>query len=153
MQLHIELRRFTQSRLNTAYLGHLAADVEMDQLQAICQIFLFKEIKCFQQFAGRQAELAGIAPALFPFATAGRGQLDADADIRTDIQLFSHLGDQSQLIDLLDNQKDAFPHFLRQQSQFDIALILVAVADNQRIRIRIDRNHRMEFRLGTGFQP
>ena len=48
VQLHIELRRFAQSRFDTTYLGHLTADMEMDQLQAIRQIFLFQEIKCFQ---------------------------------------------------------------------------------------------------------
>ena len=88
----------------------------MNQLQTICQIFLFQKIKCFQQFAGRQAELAGIATALFPFATAGRCQFNTDADIRMDIQLLGHLGDQSQFVDLFDNQKNAFAHFLCQQS-------------------------------------
>ena len=152
MQLDIELRRFAQSCFYTAYLGHLAANMEMDQLQAIRQVFLFQKVERLQQLARRQAELAGISSALFPFAATGRGQLDADADIRADIQLFGHLGDQNQLVDLLDNQKNPFTHFLCQQSQLDIAFILIAVADDQRIGIRVDRNHRMEFGFGTSFQ-
>ena len=127
--------------------------MEMDQLQAILHIFLFQKIERFQQLTGSQAEFAGITTAIFPFATSRRSQLDADTYIGAHIELFRHLGYQAQFVHFLHHQEDAFSHLLCQQSQFNIALILISVTDNQRIRVRVYSNHRMELRLGTGFQP
>lgn len=67
MELDVKLRSFAQGGLYAAYLGNLAADVEMDKFQAVFHTFGFQHVECFQQFTGRQTELAGISAAFFPF--------------------------------------------------------------------------------------
>ena len=83
MQLYVELRGFNESRLDMANLRYLTTNVEVNQLQAILHLLLFQEIEGFEQLAGCQTELAGIASTLLPLATARGSQLDADTDIGT----------------------------------------------------------------------
>ena len=152
MKLHKELRRLAQGVLDTAYLGNLAADVEVNQLEAILQLLAFQEVECFEQFATGQAELAGVSAALFPLAAAARGQLDTNADVGAHTQLLGHLGDKVQFVEFLHHQEDAFAHLLRQQGHFDEALVLVAVAHHERVGVGIDANYGMQFWLRTRFK-
>ena len=48
MQLHIELRSLAQSRLDTANLGNLGADMEMYQAQAVAHVFFVQHVKGIQ---------------------------------------------------------------------------------------------------------
>ena len=125
---------------------------KMYQFQAILHTFACHEVERFEQFAGRQSELACIAARIFPLAASRRSQLDTYADIGLYIQLFRHFGYQLQLIHFLYYEKDAFSHLLRQQSKLYVTLILVSVADNQRVGVHIDGNHRMQFGFGACFQ-
>ena len=152
MKLHIKLRSLTQSRLDTTYLGNLTADMEMNQLQAILQIFLLDKIKRFEQFAGSQSKLTGVATAFLPFAASRRSQFDADTDVGTYVQLFGHTGNEAQFVQLFHDQEHPFTHLLSQQCQFDVTLIFIPVADNQRIGISVDTDNGMKFRLRTGLQ-
>ena len=104
--------------------------MEMNELQAILHFLFLDEVERFEQLAGGQAELAGVASALLPLPASRRSQLDADADIGAHVQLLGYLGYQPQLVLLLYHQEDALAHLLRQQSQLDIAFILVPVADD-----------------------
>ena len=121
--------------------------MEMNQFQAIFHFFLFDEIERFQQFTGSQSELAGIASAFFPFSTSRRGKFDADTDVGTHVQLLGNPGNQLQFVQLLDYQENPLTHFLGQQGQFDVTLVLVSVTYNQRIRIRINSDDCMQFRF------
>ena len=152
MQLHIELRRFTQGSFDTAYLRHLASDMEMYQFQTILHAFVSHEVECFEQLTGRQSELTCIAARVFPFAASRRSQLDTNTDIGFYVQLLRHLGYQLQFVQFFYHEEDAFSHLLRQQSKFNVAFILISVADNQRIGVHIDSNHCMQFRFGARFQ-
>ena len=95
MQLHIELRCLTQSSLDTTYFSNLTADMKMNQFQTVLHVFLFQEVKRFQQFTGCQAKLTGVSSAIFPFTTSRRSQLDADTYVRPHIQLLCHFGYQA----------------------------------------------------------
>ena len=152
MKLHIKLRGFPQCCFDATYLCHLAADMEMDQFQAVLHSLTLEEIECFEQFAGSQTKLAGIPSGLLPLAASRRSQFDTDTDIRLHIQLFCHAGNQFQFIHFLNDQENALTHFLCQQSKLDIAFVFISITDNKRVRIGIDGNYSMQFRFGTGFK-
>ena len=131
VKLHVKLRSFAQSRLNATNLRHLAANMEMNQFQAIFQPLAFHKVKRFEQFAGSQTELAGITTRFFPFSTAGRSQFNTNTDIGLYIQLLRHFGYQFQFIHLLYYEEDTFTHLLGKECQFDITFVFIAVANNQ----------------------
>ena len=152
MQLDIELRSLAESRLDAANLRNLRTDMEMDESQAVAHVLLVEHLQCFQQLGTGQAELRSVAAAFLPFSAAAAGQLDADADIRTDVEFLGNLGDEFQFVHLLHHDEYLLSHLLCQQGQFDVALVLVAVADNDRVALALHGNHGMELGLGTGFQ-
>ncbi len=127
--------------------------MEVDELQAIRHLVLFEQFQRFQEFAGIDAEFADVAPGFLPFAAAGAGELDADTDIGLHAHLFGEAGDGFQFDEFFHHEVDAAPHFLRQQRQFDVALVLVAVADNHGVVVDVDGKDGMQFRFGAGFQP
>ena len=132
-ELHIELRSLAQRILDAAYLGHLTAYVEVDELQAVHHLVLLQEVERREQFARVQTELAAVAAALLPLAAAAARELDAHTHIGPDTQLLGNIGYEFQFVGFLHHQEDSTPHLLRQQSQFHIALVLVAVADDERV--------------------
>ena len=131
MKLHVKLRGLTQGSFNTTNLRHLTADMKMNQFQTIFQAFAFHEVKCFEQFAGSQSELAGITSRLFPFSATGRSQFDTNTDIGLHIQLFRHFSYQLQLVHLLYYKEDSFAHLLGKQCQFNITFVFISVTHNQ----------------------
>ena len=153
VELDIELRGLPQGGLYAAYLGDLAADVEVDEFQAVFQSAGFELVEGFEQFAGRQSELAGVAPAFLPFAASRGSQFDAYADVGAHVQFLGHFVDDVQLVELFHNQKDAFTHLLCQQGQFDVVAVLVAVADDRRGGVRVDGNDGVQLGFRAGFQP
>ena len=124
----------------------------MYQLQAVLHLTCFEEVECFEQFTRSQAELAGVAAALLPLAASAGSQLDADTDVGAYLQLFGHLGDEIQFVQLFYHQIDAFAHLLCQQGQFDEAFVLVTVAHYQRVRVGVDSDHGVQFGFGAGLQ-
>ena len=68
MKLYIELCGLFQCCGYTAYLCYLAADVEVDECQAILQIHFLQSLQGCQQFGTVQTELTCIATALLPLA-------------------------------------------------------------------------------------
>ena len=56
-------------------------------------------------------------------------------------------GDDFQFVELLHHNEDALAHLLGKQCQLYVVLVLVAVADDERVAVHIDRQHRMEFWL------
>ena len=152
MQLHIELRSLFESILDAAYLGDLAADVKVNQFEAVGHLGPFQKIEGIEQFARIQTELAAVATALFPLAATRAGQFDADTDVGANLQPFRDVGNQFQLVQFLDHEEDAAPHLLGQQGQFDVVLVLIAVADDERVLVGIDGQHRMQFGFGARFE-
>ena len=154
-ELHIELCRLAQGVLDAAYFGDLAADVEVDQFEAVFQLVLAQVVDGAEQFARVQTELAAVAAALFPLAAAAARQLDAEADVGTDVQALCHTVDEFQLAEFLDDDKDAPSHLLGEQCQFDIALVLVTVADDDGIGVQVGHvagEHGMQFGLTASLQ-
>ena len=155
-ELHIELRRFAQRILDAAYFGDLATDVEVNQFQRIGHFVFPQEIECLEKFAGVEPEFATVAAAFFPLAAAGRGEFDADTDIGLNTHALRHLGNEQQFVEFFHHEENFSTHFLRQQSQSYVALIFIAIANDERIiaDIRhIDGKHGVQFRFRPRLKP
>ena len=150
--MHVELGSLFQRRLDATYIGHLATDMEMDQLQTIRHLILLQNVHGFQQLARIYPELTNISSGLFPLATPGTSQFYTNSYIRANFQAFGDCRDISQFVQFLDNQVYISSHFLGQKSQLDIILVLVTVTDNHRVVVNINRQHRMQFRFRTCFK-
>ena len=151
-QLHIKLRSFFQSCLYTTDIGHLTAYMKMNQLKRIGHLIFFKNIESVQKFTGIYPELTYISSWFFPFTTPWTSQLDPDSDIRFHIHFLSQTSDGFQLHQFLHHQKNPFPHFLSQQSQFDITFIFISITNDHGLIIDIDRKYRMQLWLRACFQ-
>ena len=154
-QLDIELRGLAQGILDAAYLGDLAADVEVDELEAVAQFVLAQVVDGTEQFARVKTKLAAVAATLFPLAAATAGKLDAEADVGSDVQPSCHAVNELELAEFLNDDKDASSHLLCQQGELYIALVLVAVADDHGIGVQVGHvagQHGMELGLAAGLQ-
>ena len=65
---------------------------------------------------------------------------------------YGFTGNQLKFIHLLHDDEDLLAHLLCQQSQFDEVLVLVTVANDERVAVHVSGQHSMEFGLRTGFQ-
>ena len=72
VQLDVDARRLGQGVLDVADVGDLAAEVEVDQLQAIGHAALLEVLERFEDFGEGQAELGAEAGARLPAARAPR---------------------------------------------------------------------------------
>ena len=124
----------------------------MDQPDAVLDVFFLRDVEGFHQFNRAQAEFGVFAAGGRPAARSGADQLDAQADVGPDVQLLRDPDDGFQLRQPLDHNKDFFAQFLAHQCQPDERLVLVAVADQQGLRVVHDGEDGVQFRLGTGFQ-
>ena len=107
--------------------------MEVDELEAVSHVVGLEVVECSKQLAGVEAKLAAVATALFPLAATAARQLDADANVRLYAQSLSNSVDEDELVELLHHEVDATTHLLCQQGEFHIALILVAVAYDERV--------------------
>ena len=152
VKLDIEHRGFAEGCLDATYLRDLTADMEMDEAETVAHTFLVEELKGIEELGTGETKLAGIATALFPFTAAAAGKFDANAQLRLDIEFLCHTGDDLKLVEFLYYDEDALAHLLCKQSQLDIALVLVAVADDERVALTLNGDDGMELGLGTGLK-
>ncbi len=155
-ELHIELRGLAQGVLDAAYLGHLAAYVEVYELEASCHVVRLHEVERLKELTRVEAKLAAVAAALFPLAAAAARELDAYAYVGHDVELLGHIGNQVQLVEFLHHQEDAPPHLLGQQGQLDVFAVFVAVAYDERVVVHVghvDGQHGVQLGLGSGLEP
>ena len=137
MQLHIELRCLSESRLYAAYLRYLRAYVEVYEPQAVAHVLLVEHLQRFEQLSAGESELRCVAAALLPLARARGGQLDANAYVGPHIQLLGHTGYDLQLVHLLHHNEYVLAHLLRQEGQLYVALVLVSVAHDNAVALAL----------------
>ena len=137
VQLNIELRCFAQGGFYVAYLGYLAAYVEMYEAQAVAYVVLVEQFQRLEQFARCEAKLACIAAALFPFAAAFRRQFYAYAYVGAHTKPLANLGNALELVEFLCHEEYATPHLLCQKGHFYVAVVFVTVADDERVAVGV----------------
>ena len=111
------------------------------------QSLLIKFAQCLKHLSCSKTELRGITTALLPFAGTTGGKFNAQTYIRHHTELLSSLCHDVYLVHLLDDDKDALAHLLRQQSQFHVCLVLVSVTDDKRVALTCRSYHGMQLRL------
>ena len=146
------MRHLAEGAGDEADFGDLATDVEVDEFHAVAQTHRFEAVESFEEFGTVEPELRSIAAGRFPFACGAGSELDADAQIGAHAHLFGRAGNDVQFGELLDDEKDAFAHLLRQEGEFDEVLVLMAVADDERFGVHVGGQDRVEFGLRAAFE-
>ena len=123
--------------------------MEVYQTEAVAHTLLVEEFERLKEFGAGESKLTSISPTFLPFATTGRSQFDTNTEIRLDIQFFCLACNQFQFIRFLDHNEDPLAHLLSEESEFDIALVLISIADNERVALALHSNNRMEFGFGS----
>ena len=127
--------------------------MEVDEFQAIGHFAFFEHVDRFEQLARIKSEFALIAARFFPFTAARTRQFDANADVGAHAEAFGDGGNQAQFVQFLDDDKNAPPHFVGEQSQFDIVFVFISVANDQVFFVDARGKHGMQFGFGSGFKP
>ena len=150
-ELGVDARRFVQRALDDADVGNLAAEMEVQQLEAVLHAVRLQLVEPLPDLGDRQAELRAVAAGRLPAAAAARGQLDAHADVRPDADLARVLENQPELGVFLDDRDDPPAHLLGQHRHLDELGVLEAVADDRRL-VRRHRDHGQQLGLGPGLE-
>src|SRR5439155_1727883 len=101
------------------------------------------------QLGGGEAELGEISGGGLPFPGALGGQLAAQTDHRLDVHLLRKAKQVRKLGELLDDDEDLAPELAAHQRQPQVLLVLVAIADGERLGIRVEREHEQELALAA----
>src|SRR3989441_1129509 len=131
---------------------HLRTDVKMDQLEAVREVFRFEQFDRGEQFNCAQTELGVFAGALRPFPGPFAEQPGPDADERFDSEWPRHADDLLQLLQLLNDHDDFLAQLDPHQRHADEDGVFVTVADDEAVRIGLEREAREQFRLAADFQ-
>ena len=145
-ELDVDARRLVQRALDDADVGDLAAEVKVQQLEAVFHAARLQFFEPAENLADGQAELRPVAARRLPAAAAPRRELDAHADRRPDADLLRVFENQVQLGVFLDDRDDAPADLLRQHRHLDELGVLEAVADDRRVVVR-ERHDRQQLRL------
>src|SRR5262249_56854619 len=95
--LDVESTRLAQRVLHVADVGNLAAEVEVEQLEAVEQPRLAHEADRIHQLRAGEPEFRAIAARGLPPASAAGGELHPNPNPRLDAGGPSHFADQRQL--------------------------------------------------------
>ena len=150
-ELGIDARRLVEGALDDADVRNLAAEVEVQELEAVLHPEHLELLEPAQDLGDGQAELGPEAPRPLPATAAPSGELDAHPDLRPHADLFGVFQDQSKLGVFLDDRDDRAPDFLGEHGHLDELGVLEAVADDRRVVIGL-RGHGQQLRLGTGLE-
>ena len=104
-QLGVDARRLVQGALDDADVRDLAAEVEVQELEAVLHAARLQLLEAAQHLGHRQAELRPVAAGALPAAAAAGRELDAHADLRPDADLLGVLQDQAELGVFLDHRE------------------------------------------------
>ena len=151
LQLHVDPRGFHHRGLDLPDVGDLAAEMEVQQLDAILHADGLHLIQRLQGLADGQAELGAIAAGRFPASRPSAGQLQPQSDGGPHADALRVLHDQIELGVFFDHRDDLAADFLGQHHHLDVLVVLEAVADDGRFVVG-HRQHRQQFGLGAGFQ-
>ena len=103
--------------------------------------------------ADGEAELGAVAGRVLPAADAARAELGAHAERGPDAGLLGGLEHEVELLEALEHDDHGLAEALREQRGLDVLAVLVAVADDQAVRVADGRQRDQELGLGAGFEP
>src|SRR6185369_13330451 len=118
-------------------------------LRAVLLPRLLEDAHRVDELGGGEAELGEVAGAALPLAGAARGELRAEADERLDPHLVGEPQQVRQLRELLDDDDDLAPELAAEERQPQELLVLVAVADGERLGVGVEAENDQELALGA----
>src|SRR5262249_23028159 len=133
VHLDEQAARLAQRVLDRLDRADLRAEVEVEQLERLDLAPRLQLLDRLDHLARRPAELREVAARLLPAAGAARRQARAHAEARLDVHPLRHAVDLIELARLLDDEHDHLAHLRREQRGLDVLLVLVAVADDERL--------------------
>ena len=150
-QLRVDARRFVERALDDADVRNLAAEMEVQELEAVLHAVRLQLVEPLPHLGDGQAELRAVAARRLPAAAAARRELDAHADVRPHADLARVLENQPELGVLLDDRDDAPAHLVGEHRHLDELGVLEAVADDRRLVGR-HRDDGEQLRLRPGLE-
>ncbi len=151
-QLAVEAGRFYHGLLDRADVRDLGADVEVDEAKGVLHLRLGETAGDFDDLGGRQAELRVLASAVGPLAFAGRGELDAQADVGLHAHAAGDADDGVDLGELFDDDDGLLAEAAAHQGELDVFFVLVAVADQEGLAVLEQGKGDDELGLRAGFE-
>ena len=97
--------------------------------------FLIQQFECLKQFGAGEPKLTGISTALLPLTAARRSEFDTNTEIGSYVQFLCLTGYQFEFVGFLHHNENSLTHLLCEKGKFDIALVLISVADDERVAL------------------
>ena len=152
-QFHVDLTGLLQGVLEDGDVIDLAADMEVQQAQIPKQVVLAQALHRGQEIGDGETEFGFVADGASPAPGAAAGQLGAYSDVGSSSQVAAGLNDPVDFVGLLDHHNRLAPQPSRQDRGLDVKTVLVAVADQQRVRVIQQRQGNQQLRLAACLQP
>ena len=151
-QLRVHPARFADGVLDFSDVGDLRADVEVQHHHRVEHAPPLQDLDRLEHLRSRQAELRRLAAGLRPLSGAARVQLHAHPQERLHPTLPGDLQDPIELRDFFEDQHDLLLHPDAVQGHADQGVVLVSVADDERVggEVRADRGEQLRF--GSRFE-
>ena len=151
-QLHVHAGGLDDRALDVPDVGDLAAEVEVQQLEAVGHVTGFQLIQGAQRLGSRQPELGAVAARGAPAPRSAAGQLEAHPDHGTHPDAARVIDDQAQLGEFFDDRDDLPANLVGQHHHLDVLVVLEAVADDGRLVVG-DGQHGQQLGFGARLQP
>ena len=149
-ELGVEAGGFADGAFDGADVGHLGADMEMHELEAVGESGGMEHVAGLDEVGGGKAELGILAAAGGPLAGALGEQSDAEADEGLDFHRLRNTEDVCQLFELFHDEDDCFAELAAEEGVLNEARVLVAVADHEALGVRVHGERGEELGLAPG---
>ena len=134
-QARVETAGFQHAAAHVANIGNLRTQVAVEKAQAVQHTCLAQTIDQAHQGRGRQTKNRPVAAVLAPVAVHGHSGLDTHPDHRLDIERAAAFDDDGQLGQGFHYKKAGNAHLPGVETQFNEFCVLVAITDNEPVRI------------------
>jgi hypothetical protein len=153
VEAHEDPARLAQRVLVGADRRDLRADVEVEHLEAVEHVLGAQSLDRIDDLDSGQAELRAVAGGFDPLARPLGEQARPDAEVGTDAELARGLDHQLDLAETVDHDDRRAPEPLSEQRRLDVRPILVAVADDERLRGVQQGEGDQQLRLAPRLEP
>jgi hypothetical protein len=121
---------FDDRGFDVADVGDLAAEVEVEECEAVLHAGGAELFEGAEGFGDGEAELGAVAAGGFPAAGAAAGEFDAHADARADAHARGVFQDEVEFGVLFDDGRDVAADLGGEHHHLDVFVVLEAVADD-----------------------
>ena len=149
-ELRVKAGGFADGAFDGADIGHLGADMEMHELEAVGESGGVEHVAGLDEVGGGEAELGILAAAGGPLAGALREQADAEADEGLDFHRLRNTEDVCQLFEFFHDEDDCFAELAAEEGVLNEARVLVAVADDKALGVRVHGESGEKLGLAAG---